>query len=227
MLGCSWGEGVGFILTFLHQYIYCFRNDREAACWEANNSLPALQVTWWQCGLFWNLWRPFLPFSLGAKQSGIIYSLLSFFPYTCIWAQNYMKETHHWNFVIAFQSTYSWHVLCLLVPHICCLSSSPEGKLQEGGTFIFHHWFVNFAFLYPQYLEQFSASSRCSMHLYRMNKWIDLDPCFVPVSLTHIMVTYCVSPSWHKNKYALMRSLGLEMSCMDMQQFLSVLQTTS
>lgn len=131
--------------------------------------------------------------------------------------------TCHWNFVIAFQSTYSWRVMCLLVPCICCLSSSPEGKLQEGGTFVFHHWFVNFSFFYPQYLEQFPASSRCSMHLYRMNKWTDLDPCFVPVSLTNIMVTYSVSPSWHKSKYALMWSLGLEMSCMDMEQFLSVL----
>lgn len=50
----------------------------------------------------------FLPFSLGAKQSGIIYSLsLLLFLTHAFGLRNYRRETCHWNFAIAFQSTYS------------------------------------------------------------------------------------------------------------------------
>lgn len=132
----------------LHQYIYCFRNDREAAHWEANNSLCSASdlVT------MWVVLEPLkhLSFhfsSLGAKQSGIIYSFSFFFSLHMHLGSELCEGDIATGILQLHFKALTADMLCLLVPYISCPSSSPEGKLQEGGTFIFHHWFVNFGIL--------------------------------------------------------------------------------
>lgn len=176
--------------------------DRQA-CWYAKSTLPSAPwlVTLW---IVLQLLKTF-PSTHPWRQptGGCVLSSIHFPSLQVHFGPGYTKDTCCYSCKYHFQSPWQLlrhyiftHILYLFIVYLPHQNVSSQRK-GSFSLYCLSACLIVFMLLYPQCLGHFLAISR---NKYEIFYFCRINTCFIKrIGLD--LVTYCVSPSWHKSKH--------------------------